>query len=72
MQCPTESPGHLHQTLGFWLNQRGNAVVATPLRKDSKMTIYCKKFAEARKNCAPGYTTLYCAKMNAYYNGVAF
>ena len=33
---------------------------------------YYKKFADAAKACQPGYTTLYRAKMNMYYNGVAF
>ncbi len=33
---------------------------------------YYKKFADARKHCRPGYTTLYCNKMGMYYNGRTF
>lgn len=32
---------------------------------------YYKKFSDARKHCPAGYVTLYSAKMNMYYNGVA-
>lgn len=35
------------------------------------MTIYYKKFSEARKHCLPGQVTLFSAEMNMYYNGVA-
>lgn len=34
--------------------------------------LYYKKYKDAVKDCRPGYTTLYNAKMDMWFNGVAF
>ena len=57
------------KTLGFSADKRGNAVIATTQRE--KKMAYYKKFKDAVKARQEGQVTLYSAKMNRYYNGVA-